>query len=250
MAMVLQASLRFCNLEITVGENLSVNAYSTFLNYLLPGQGGLVLRGFYLKTRHNLPLRRYLVVTLIYYCFYSVVSIVMLVGGLRAWWQTLVSVIVVSGGAYLGARLYAKNRNLNVKGLTINFENSAYLMLATCIQAAFQFAIYWVELNSLVAGLNVGQVMSYTGAANFALFASITPGGVGIRESFLFISQRLNHITSTTIVGASILDRAVYLLFLAIILMVILLVRGRAIFKLRRGVSIGAQLAKVDESAV
>jgi uncharacterized membrane protein YbhN (UPF0104 family) len=233
LVLILHACLRICNLELPLGENLVLNAYSTFLNYLLPGQGGLVLRGVYLKGRHNLPLRRYIFVTLIYYVLYSVVSVLLLVGGVKAWWQTLISVLVVSAGAYVGARFYARKHRLSRRGLDFSFENIAYLFLATCLQAIFQFAIYWVELSSVTKGLHIGQVMSYTGAANFALFVSLTPGAVGIRESFLFFSQRLHHITAASIVGANVLDRSTYIIFLAIVFVVLLIVRGRTIFSLK-----------------
>ena len=77
--------------------------------------------------------------------------------------------------------------------------------------------------------------MSYTGAANFALFVSLTPGAIGIRESFLFFSQRLNHITNAAIVGANVLDRTVYVIFLGLIFIVLLIIRGKTIFSFRQG---------------
>lgn len=233
LALILHACLRICNVEIPAGENLVLNAYSTFLNYFLPGQGGLVLRGLYLKGRHRLPIRRYLFVTLIYYVFYAAISVLMLIGGVKSWWQTLIGVLVVSLGAYFGARFYARTHHLSRRGLNLSLDNMAYLLLATCAQAVCQFAIYWVELSSITPGLKIGQVMSYTGAANFALFASITPGALGVRESFLFFSQRLHHITSASIVGANVLDRATYIVFLAIVFVVLLAVRGKAIFTLK-----------------
>jgi uncharacterized membrane protein YbhN (UPF0104 family) len=236
MVLILQACLRICNQAIGMGENLVLNAYSTFLNYLLPGQGGLVLRGLYLKGRHGLPLRRFVFVTIIYYIFYAIVSMVLLVGGIKAWWQTLIGVLVVSLGAYLGARFYARRNHLGRKGLNLSAENLAYLAFATVFQAICQVAIYWVELSSVSPGLRIGQVMSYTGAANFALFVNITPGAVGVRETFLFFSERLHHITNAAIVAANVLDRSTYILFLAIVFAALLVVRGKAIFSIKRDV--------------
>jgi uncharacterized membrane protein YbhN (UPF0104 family) len=242
LALILQACLRICNLEIPHRENLALNAYSTFLNYFLPGQGGPVLRGIYLKGKYGLPFRRYVFSSLIYYVFYAAVSMVLLIGGIRAWWQTVLGVLVVSLGAYVGARYYAKTHQLNPRGLNFSFENMAYLAFTTCLQAICQVAIYWVELNSVDPGLKIGQVMSYTGAANFALFVNITPGAVGIRETFLIFSEKLHHITNAAIVGANVLDRSTYILFLVIIFAVLTIARGRSVFSLKPG----AQMAATD----
>lgn len=244
LGLILHACLRICGQELPPGENLMLNAYSTFLNYFLPGQGGMALRGLYLKGRHNLPLRRYIFVTLMYYVIYAAVSAVLLIGGVRTWWQTLIAVALISGGAYLGARFYSRQRDLSRRGLNFSFENITFLVLATCLQAIFQVAIYWVELNSVAPGFKIGQVMSYTGAANFALFVSITPGAVGIRESFLLFSQKLNHITDAAIVGANVLDRSTYIVFLLIIFAVLLAIRGRHVLSFKVDTRLAADLTK------
>jgi len=232
LAWILQATLRICNHDIPRGENFTLNAYSTFINYLLPGQGGLLLRGLYLKGRHGLPLRRYVFATLVYYVFYAAVSMLLLIGGIRSWWQTLIGVAIVSGGAFAGARFYARKHHLSRRGMNLSPENLAYLLAATCFQAICQFLIYWVELGSVAPGDRIGQVMSYTGSANFALFVNVTPGAVGIRESFLIFSERLHHVSKAAIVGANILDRSAYLIFLGIIFGVLLIARGRTIMSL------------------
>jgi uncharacterized membrane protein YbhN (UPF0104 family) len=234
LALILDACLRICNIKLPVSENLVLNAYSTFLNYFLPGQGGVILRGLYLKARRNLPIYRFLLVTLIYYVCYAAVSTALLIGGVRSWWQTLLAIAIVSGGAYLFARYYAGRKHLSGHGLTLSLDNMVYLGIATCLQAICQVGLYWVELNSVAPGLKLGQIMSYTGAANFALFVSVTPGAIGIRESFLFFSQRLNHVTNTAIVGANVLDRSTYIVFLIVVFLILLLVRGKSIFGLRK----------------
>src|SRR6185312_11421412 len=85
---------------------------------------------------------------------------------------------------------------------------------ATLIQISFVAVIYYSELRSVAPGTTFGQAVIYTGAANLALYVSLTPGAIGFRESFLLFSRHLHHISSTTIVAASILDRAVYVVFL------------------------------------
>jgi uncharacterized membrane protein YbhN (UPF0104 family) len=66
-------------------------------------------------------------------------------------------------------------------------------------------------------------VLSYTGAANLALFVSLTPGAIGFRESFLYFSQSLHHITTAQILSANLIDRAVYVIFLLLLLLVVLI---------------------------
>jgi uncharacterized membrane protein YbhN (UPF0104 family) len=151
---------------------------------------------------------------------YAIVSIILLIGGVRSWWQTLIGVVAVSGGSYLVVRLYSKNKHITKRGLDISLENISLLILATVIQAVLQFSLYWVELNSVAPGLKIGQVMSYTGAANFALFVSLTPGAIGIRESFLYFSQSLNHVSNGAIVGANVLDRSSYVIFLGLLIII------------------------------
>jgi uncharacterized membrane protein YbhN (UPF0104 family) len=225
--------MRICNQEIPQRENMMLNAYSTFLNYFLPGQGGVLLRGLYMKGRYKLPFRRYLFATLMYYVVYAAVSMLLLIGGVKAWWQTLIGVAVVSAAAYFGAKTYARQHHISGRGLNFSFENIAFLIFATCVQALCQVAIYGVELSSVTSGLKIGQIMSYTGAANFALFVSITPAAVGIRETFLIFSEKLHHVTNAAIVGANVLDRSIYIVFLAIVFIVLLAARGKAIFRVK-----------------
>lgn len=248
LCLILHACLLICNIDLPAGENLLINAYSTFLNYFLPGQGGPVLRGLYLKARYKLPFRRYVFSTLVYYAFYAVVSVLLLIGGVRSWWQTLIGVIVVSAGAYFGGRLYARKHHFSSHGLHFNIDTLSYLLFATCLQAICQVAIYWVELSSISSGFTIGQVMSYAGAASFSIFVSITPGAVGIRESFLLFSQNLHHITSSVIVGANVLDRSTYILFLAIIFVVLLVIRGRSILSFKNETALAADLVKMEEA--
>src|SRR5581483_313742 len=66
------------------------------------------------------------------------------------------------------------------------------------------------------------QAITYTGAAQLALFVGLTPGAIGIRESFLILTERLNHIASSVIVEANVIDRAVYLVFLGSLFLLIL----------------------------
>jgi len=234
LALILQACLRICRQNIPTMENLILNAYSIFSNYLFPGQSGPVIRGIYLKGRYKVALRNFIFVTLLYYLAYAGVSVILLVGGMRSWWQTILGILLFSTGAFIGARSYARKQHINIIGLDLSLENVAFLLFATCLQAICQIAIYYVELSSVATGLKVGQVISYTGAANFALFVSLTPGAVGIRETFLFFSENLHHITGSAIVAANILDRSTFIVFLVLVFSALLVVRGKYIFSIKK----------------
>jgi uncharacterized membrane protein YbhN (UPF0104 family) len=81
--------------------------------------------------------------------------------------------------------------------------------------------IYYTELRSL-SHVSFGQALIYAGAADFALFVSLTPGAIGFRESFLLFSRDLHHIGSGTIAAASLIDRAIYIILLGILFVIAL----------------------------
>jgi uncharacterized membrane protein YbhN (UPF0104 family) len=217
LALILQASLRMCRTTLRASENLLLNAYSLFINYFVPGQGGPALRGVYLKKRHNVRVRSYVFVTLLYYGLYGIVSVFLLLAGSRPWWQTMVGVAIAIAGSVIAIQLYLRRSRSAKESLNLNLQNLSYLLAATVVQAVIQITIYAVELHSVNAHAALRQTITYTGAANLALFVALTPGAIGIRESFLLFSERLHHISSAHIVAASIIDRAVYLLFLAVL---------------------------------
>jgi uncharacterized membrane protein YbhN (UPF0104 family) len=90
--------------------------------------------------------------------------------------------------------------------------------------------IYFSEIIHIDASVSLWQVIIYAAAANLALFVSLTPGAIGIRESFLLLSQQLHHIDTTTVVGASIIDRAFYVGFLGLLFVILLAINSRQQF--------------------
>jgi uncharacterized membrane protein YbhN (UPF0104 family) len=95
-------------------------------------------------------------------------------------------------------------------------KHVALLCAAVLLQLFFTALIYHIELNSNTRSpVSFLQSMSYTGAANFSLFVALTPGAIGIREFFLVFSQKIHGIATAHIVSANVLDRGIYILFLA-----------------------------------
>ncbi len=107
------------------------------------------------------------------------------------------------------------------------------LLGVTLLQAGLQIALYATELHTLNPHIGFVQIMTYTGAANFSLFVALTPGAIGIRESFLLFSGRLHHIGSATIIAANIIDRGVYLIFLGALFALTLVLHARQSLQLK-----------------
>jgi hypothetical protein len=215
------AWLYMCRKPVGISDNLLLNAYSLFANFFIPGQAGPALRGVYLKRRYNVRYRDYIYGMLLYYFFYGVVSVALLLAGSRVWWQTAIALVITIGVGVVCFNIYTKK--LKAKGSTpFGLQGSAFLLAATLFQALIQVIIYFTEVHSVSHHVALHQVITYTGAANLALFVGLTPGAIGIRESFLVLTERLHHIGSSIIIQANIIDRAVYLVFLGILFLLIL----------------------------
>lgn len=221
LAFILQAILYMCRKSITASDNILLNAYSLFANFFIPGQAGPALRGVYLKKRNGVRYRDYIYGMLLYYFFYGIVSVVLLLAGSRPWWQTLIALLVTAGLGAVCFQLYTKRLKATGTNL-LGLKGASFLLLATLLQAVIQVGIYFVEVHTVNRHIALHQVITYTGAANLALFVGLTPGAIGIRESFLVLTERLHHISSSVIIEANVIDRAVYLIFLGLLFLLIL----------------------------
>lgn len=216
LALILSACLRVYHLTLPARENIEVNAHTLLLNFFVPGQSGPIYRGVYLYKKYKLQIKKYLVVTLLYYLIYAVLSIYMLLSLSRPWWQTVLATIVVGLIGFAVTKKYAQRAKLSKASLHLTWSSIVLLIIATAAQVILQTIIYGIELHSANHHIDVSQVITYTGAANLALFVSLTPGGIGIREAFLLFTRQLSHISSANIILASLIDRSVYLVFLVI----------------------------------
>lgn len=232
MGLTLHGTLRICGAPLGIGENILLNAYSTLVNFFVPGQGGVAVRGFYMKKRYQLALRHYFLATLIYYMNYAVVSAVMLLAFVRPWWQTALGILAVLAGSLFVVRMYERRAGVGTQGLRLTPGNLGFLLFATVVQAVAQVTVYGTELWSVNPTLDLSQVVTYTGAANFSLFVALTPGAIGIRESFLLFSRKLHHVGTHTIVAASVIDRAVFLVLLGVLFLLTLAFHARRSLKI------------------
>ncbi|HUS26695.1 MAG TPA: lysylphosphatidylglycerol synthase domain-containing protein [Nevskiaceae bacterium] len=227
LVLVLRFSLYIYQKNMSAQENFLLNAYSSLVNFFGPGQSGPAVRGAYLKKRHGLRLRDYTFATLLYYAFYAVISAFLLFVGSRPWWQTLAVVALVGGGSYVALHWFGKRSRSEQDRQGLTMTHLGLILAATALQAVAQIAIYYVELHNVNPHVSLAQAVTYTGAANFALFVALTPGAIGIRESFLLFTQQLHHIGSANIVAANLIDRAVYIAFLGLLFVLIVTLHAK-----------------------
>jgi uncharacterized membrane protein YbhN (UPF0104 family) len=211
LALVNAATLRLCKIRMPGSESLLLTSYSAVVNFFGPLQSGPAFRAVYLKKKYGIALKNYTAATFMYYFFFAAFSGLFLLSGLLKWWL----IVLVLLGVIVMVVLH-RSRRFGPRLKQLDLAGCYYLAGASLLQVCLVAAVYYTELRSVAPGTHLSQAIVYTGAANFALFVSLTPGAVGFRESFLVFSRHLHHISNSTIVAASILDRAMYIVLLLV----------------------------------
>ncbi|HSX44675.1 MAG TPA: lysylphosphatidylglycerol synthase domain-containing protein [Candidatus Saccharimonadales bacterium] len=206
--------LKLCRKSIPLQEHTQLTIYSSIANFFGPLQSGPGVRSIYLKQKHQVKFKDYATATVIYYLMFAGISGLALISGLRPIWLALIIVVVV---ALIVLVLYLSIGRYRPQLIKDDYSLSllSRLALITFAQVLLVSLIYFIELKSINSHINFSQAIVYTGAANFSLFVSLTPGALGFRESFLLFSQHLHHINASTIIIANVIDRAAYITFLA-----------------------------------
>jgi uncharacterized membrane protein YbhN (UPF0104 family) len=222
LSLIIKASLKICNIKIPNKENILINAYSTIVNFFVPGQGGPAVRGAYLLKKHKLRIRLYIFVTLIYYLIYGIINSIIAFSDTYLWWILIPLIIGVLVISIYGGRKYISKFKIKSEELNLNLKNISFLILATVLQVIIVMIINIVEIHSVNSSISLRQILIYTGVENLAIFVALTPGAIGIREGFLIFSRKLHHISITNIIAASIIDRAIFIVVLAILLIYVI----------------------------
>lgn len=199
-------------------ENFLLTIYSSIINFFGPLQSGPGVRAAYLKSKLGISLKKYTLITLIYYGMFAAISAGFLLSGWFEWWQTCLAVIFVGWFSWWVIRRYMRGGGEAER--TVKTPLIYVLFAATFAQVSLMVVRYHSELIAVGAQPSILESIRYTGAANFALFVSITPDGIGIRESFLLFAQKIHDISPEHILAASLLDRASYVLFLVILFLI------------------------------
>jgi uncharacterized membrane protein YbhN (UPF0104 family) len=234
LAAIYRLCVLLCGKQIEPRENFLLTAYSSIINFFGPLQSGPGVRAVYLKTRLQVRLRDYTFVTLLYYGIFAVINIGFLLAGTRPWWQTAVALLAAcSFSAFIVNRFQKRDKKPGESQLTLEAKLLVALVLFTFMQIFVLCLVYYTELQAVNASISFRQAISYTGAANLALFVSLTPGAIGFRESFLYFSQSLHHVSTANILSANLIDRAVYVIFLLLLLIVVLAMHAGKKLRLR-----------------
>lgn len=211
-AVILFINIRMSSHRISPSDGLLLTAYSTLVNFFGPLQSGPGFRAVYVKKKFGISLKSFGIASLFYYGFYALFSLAFLLLGFAQAWVGLAVFLLV--GAAILHYVRRKFTSDEARAL-IHPKLIAGVGLVTLLQVFIISLIYFTELRSLDAAISYKQALIYTGAANFGMFVSLTPGAIGIRESFLLFAERLHHIPESTVLAASLLDRAIYFVFLA-----------------------------------
>lgn len=235
LAGVYAATLALCDKKIPFHENMLLTMYSTLANFFGPLQSGPGVRAVYLKKRHDVRIRDYTMATLIYYGFFALVSAVFLSMGKLNWWQIslmLVVVFILSSQIIFWYRR-SDHKHRHISQLNLTFSNLAVLLLATVAQLFLISLIYYIEIHVVSHHIDYRQAVAYAGAANFATFVSLTPGAIGIRESFLVLSRKIHRIPTAVILTANLIDRGTYIIVLGILFLGVLAFHAQKKLKLK-----------------
>jgi uncharacterized membrane protein YbhN (UPF0104 family) len=221
-------SVNLCGKRLKWKENFLLTSYSSIINFFGPLQSGPGVRAVYLKTRHRIRLRDYTLASLLYYGLFAFFSALFLLVGTRPWWQTTLVVIAVAVFSTLVVRWFIrKDKKRAESQFALRGNLLAALLIVTFLQVLLTAITYFVELKAVNSHITWGQAVSYAGAANFALFVSITPDAIGFRESFLYFSQKLHHVSTANILSANIIDRGAYVIFLLLLFIVVLTMHAK-----------------------
>jgi len=209
---ILYWSVKVCSKLISKSEAMMLNAYSTLVNFFGPLQSGPGFRAVYLKKKHDVSVKAYAGATFLYYGAFGALSLILLGYGISPLLSVAGLITFIAVGLF-GTNLIAKwkpqfaHHNPLVRKI----------VFMTLVQVFINSLIYFTELRVVDSGISFSQALIYTGAANLALFVSLTPGAIGFREAFLLFSQNLHHIDTNTILSASVIDRTVYFVFLGLL---------------------------------
>jgi len=223
LMLIYNTCLELCGKQLAWKENFLLTSYSSIVNFFGPLQSGPGVRAAYLKTRHKVRLRDYTLAALLYYGLFAFFSALFLLVGTRPWWQTVLALAAVAGFSVFIVRLFLKrDKQPETSQFNLRSDILGRLMIVTFLQVLLTAVTYFVELKAVNPHISWGQAMSYSGAANFALFVSLTPDAIGFRETFLVFSHRLHHVSTANILSANVIDRGAYVIFLLLLFVVVL----------------------------
>ena len=224
LVLILKFSLKIIGVKISTLENFLLNSYSLMVNFFMFGQSGPGLRALYLKTKYKVKIKLFFYLTLLYYFYYFLISLGLVALSIYNNPTTYLVILAVLTISVTASIKFGKTFGFLSK------KSMVYLFFITALQLITQTIIFGLELGR-VSSVSFVHLLAYSGFANLSLFASITPAGIGIRESILLLSRKFSHFSSASIVSASVIDRSVYIVYLIIILVFILVFHSSGVLR-------------------
>lgn len=230
-AFVLHQSLLFLKVKSLTNENYSLTAYSSIVNFFGPLQSGPGFRAIYLKKKYGIKIKDFLITTLIFYFFFGISNTLIIIYSISinsTNTMLLCIAIIIITISLLSYYMHKRRSRMKqiLDRVRLNDKSFWLIGLGSIGISLSSMLIYLVELLHVNPGVSIYQVLVYTASANMSIFVSLTPGAIGIREAFLTITQQLHQIDTASIIGANIIDRSFYILFLASLSIILLVING------------------------
>lgn len=225
--------MRIFGVDLDFREWFGLSACNTMFNYYLPARGGIAVRAFYLKKKHDFSYSHYTSLITGAYAISFVLSAgaglgLTLLHGLvhGTFHRTLVVIfgslllLTVVGAALLSVLLRGRNRLGNERiirilrsvkeGLALFRENRRS---TACYALLHLLAILVTGIRLSVAFYAIGidarpmQVLIISALVSFSMFLSLTPGNLGIREGVVSFAAYLFGISAARATLAAFVDR-------------------------------------------
>lgn len=186
-------------------DGFFLTAASTLANQL-PISGGIVSKGVYLKHKYNISYTKFASSTFaLYFCFVSVngfIGMATLLGWvlvkktfappvLFAAYTMMIAALLVFQLPFGRIRMPEKIQILfhqAVEGWALISKNQKLLLKLGGLQIVLVFLLsfrYWLAFHMLSQNVTIGQTLIFASATILTQLASISPGGLGVREAIV-----------------------------------------------------------------
>lgn len=190
------------------------------MNFFGPLQSGPGFRALYLKQKIGVRIRDFSTILIVNYLFFGFINTavigVYIAMQLNLVWGVVAAVLSIIALLVILQKWLFKNRFGALTSHLLS-QDACIIFLVTLLQCSLVTGIYFVELLSVNNSVSFVQTLLFAAVANLTLFVALTPGAIGIRESFLLFSQQLHGIDQQTVIAASIIDRALYFVVLGLL---------------------------------
>lgn len=206
------------NKRLRVGEAFKVTSYSALVNFFGFLQGGVGVRGLYLKFRLKIPLKRFFYFTVVQYVTLFFISFILIVvGSVYINGYSLLALLILLIAATVALLIENPLKRLSVAKPLSNIGIRGFLFI-NLIQIIGCLVSYGIELSVIGADFSLAALLIYTGVTQFAIVLAITPGALGIKEGLLLLAAGQMNLTLDEIILSSTLDRLLLFVTYLIIL--------------------------------